>query len=203
MTRLVGVVALVIGAALTLVGTFLPLYTQVFEFGGVMSGETVEMGQDSWGVLDSEPWREREARYGVPMVVAVVLIVLGAAFTGRMWGRLAAISGAMLLTGSVWLVGQQLLALFALGGPGITITTELGLGSFTLAAATLVVLVGALLVQDWPPRAPKPDPGVAVVYRLDDDDTDTPPFGFPVVLEEEPRWQPERGSAPDTEEKAP
>jgi hypothetical protein len=186
-TRVAGVVALVLGATLALVGMFLPLYTQVFEFPG---GEPFRISQDSWTVTSGEVLLGRDVRYGVPVVVAVALLVLGAVRTGRMWGRLAAFGGAMLLTGAVWEIGQNPLALTAPleGDDRVTMTLYLGLGAYTLAAATVIGLAGGLLVQDWPPRAPRP--AGPVVYRVDegdgDEDTDTPPFGLPGVSEERP-----------------
>lgn len=183
MRRLVGVVTLLIGAALTLVGTFLPLCTQSFD----VATDRMVFTQTAWGVTtNAQELYAREPRFGVPMVVAVALVVLGALMSTRMWGRLVAIAGAMLLTGAVWQAGQYVAALMEEVFTGLPITTELGLGCATLAAAVLVVVVGALLVQDWPPRRSRPDTGEVVVYRLDDEDTDTetPAFGFPAVPEE-------------------
>ncbi|CCH33819.1 hypothetical protein ABZ816_21520 [Actinosynnema sp. NPDC047251] len=176
--RVLGVVALLVAAPLVFVGTFLPLYTQVWEFGDPAS-MTIE--QTSWEVRSNNGQGVfgRQALYAVPMVVGALLMVLGALRVGVLWGRLTAFAGSVLLLGSTWAVAHYAFATYLTESPGngLEITPTLGLGTSVLLAASVLAVVGGLLVQEWPPRAPRPEG--PVVYQLDDDDT--PPFGIPVA----------------------
>ncbi|QFZ22324.1 hypothetical protein [Saccharothrix syringae] len=203
MGRAVGVVALVVGAVSAAVGTFLPLYHQRFDFGGTSQ---LELTQNSWRPGEPDALLGRDAHYGVPMAVAVLLLLVGAVFAGRAWwGRLVALGGAALLVGAVWVVGQIIYAYLGGADPdgigSVTIVTEPRSGSYVLGAACVVAVAGAVLVQERPPRAPRPTG--AVVHRVDggfgdgpddglgggsgDEDTETPPLGFPAPPGDRPR----------------
>ncbi|MBB5959344.1 hypothetical protein FHS29_005964 [Saccharothrix tamanrassetensis] len=182
--RVAGVVALVISAPLVLVATFLPLYEQRWEF---TYGHTMTVVQTGWEVTsdsgDGDGLFGREALYGMPMVVAALLLVLGAVRAGAMWGRLVAACGAMLLLGSAWTVGHFVLATYLLEQPGggLVITTDFGLALAVLGLASVLAVGGALMVQDWPSRVPGTE--APLVYRVEGDDDDTPPFGIPLPVE--------------------
>ncbi|WNV89414.1 hypothetical protein [Umezawaea sp. Da 62-37] len=179
--RTVGAVALAVGAVLALVATRLPLLRQDVRFAEGRSWyETGLWGtnasSDISSGLGSSP-----VRYGVPVVVAAVLLVVTAALVlgaPRLPARFAAptnvcaVLAAFLLTGSGWTVGQVLLPSLRNEDSGfVTVTTSLREGVWVLALACVVALAGGLLVQDWPARtaAPPPRPGAAVVHRLPDD----------------------------------
>ncbi|WP_309117228.1 hypothetical protein [Saccharothrix sp.] len=174
--RVVGVVALVAAAPLAVVATFLPLYEQVWRFN---LGDRMDLRHTSWAVHTSNgSVFGREALYGVPVVAAVALLVVGAVFVRAMWGRLVAFGGALMLVGAAWAVGQLALATWRAGQPvveGLTIDTEAGLAVPVYGVACVLAVAGGLLVQEWPVRGV--EPAGAVVYRVDEDDR-TPPFGL-------------------------
>ncbi|PRY33706.1 hypothetical protein [Umezawaea tangerina] len=178
--RVVGGVALAAGAVLALVATRLPLTRQDIRFPeGASWYETGLWGtrasSDIGSVLDPSP-----VRYGVPVVVAAVLLVVTAALVlgaRRLPDRFAApvnvgaVLAAFLLTGSGWTVGQVLLSSFRNEESAFaTVTTSVREGVWVLGLACVVALAGGLLVQAWPVRAavPPPERGV-VVHRLPDD----------------------------------
>ncbi|MEU4805908.1 hypothetical protein [Actinosynnema sp. NPDC023587] len=178
--RVLGVAALLIAATLAIVGTFLPLYEQVFDFGETLP---MKLEQSSWGVRreNGQEVLGGKTLFGVPMVVGALLVVLGALRAGARWGRLAALVGSVLLLGSTWAVAQLVFALWSTKSDGavLAIHVTIGLGIVVLSVASVVAVVGAFLVQEWPPRAPRPEG--PVVYQLDGNDDDTPPFGIPVA----------------------
>ncbi|WP_433263102.1 hypothetical protein ACQPZF_31265 [Actinosynnema sp. CS-041913] len=175
--RVAGVVALLLAAPLALVGTFLPLYEQSWEF---PDSQRMAVAQTGWQVTSDGGDFGRDALFGLPMVVAALLLVLGAARVGRMWGRLVAAGGAMLLLGGAWAVWQFVLAIYLAEQDrgGLVIITTFGLALPLLGLACALAVGGALAVQDWPPRAPRP--AGPVVYQVEGNDDDTPPFGIPL-----------------------
>ncbi|MFD9741360.1 hypothetical protein [Umezawaea sp. NPDC059074] len=192
--RVVGAVGLLAGAVAAVVGSTLPQYRQVYDFGAdqVTTFRMTLWGTDlvSGGVVndDSTP-----ILYGVPVVVAAVLLVVAACLVlaaPRLPDRVitatsvGAMGAAALLLGSVWTVGQLVLASVANHGEGtLVITATVESGVWTLVLACVLAVAGGLLAQDWPgvEPSPEPEPVGAIVHRLpDEDDTDTPPLGFPV-----------------------
>ncbi|MEU7529657.1 hypothetical protein AB0A74_28285 [Saccharothrix sp. NPDC042600] len=175
--RVVGVVALVAAVPLAVVASFLPLYEQVWRFspdGGM------DLAHTSWAVSTSSGGVfGREALYGVPVVVAAALLLVGAVFVRVWWGRLVAFGGALMLVGAAWAVAQLAFGVLGEGQPvgeGLTIETELGSAVLVYGVACLVAVLGGVLVQDRPARV-VPVPEGPVVYRVDEDDH-TPPFGL-------------------------
>ncbi|WP_447009339.1 hypothetical protein [Saccharothrix hoggarensis] len=191
MRRRVGVVALLVGAALAVLGTVLPLYTHAFDLGRDL---TFENRQNLWGLLSGERVQARDAWFGLPVVAGAGLAVLGAVLARRAWGRLAALAGVMLMIGAVWAVAQQVLVVATVDPiSGVTVTTDLESGAPVLVGGLLAALAGALLVQDWTSGDAPAETGdgeVAVVHRLDDPDAgpdadaDTPPFGIAIPVSE-------------------
>ena len=192
--RVVGAVGLLAGAVVAVVGSTLPQYRQVYDFG---AGQATTFRMTLWGTDlvsggvvngDSTP-----VLYGVPVVVAAVLLVVAACLVlaaPRLPDRViaatsvGALGAAALLLGSVWTVGQLVLASVADHGEGtLVITATVEGGVWALVLACVLAVAGGLLVQDWPGVEPqaRPEPVGAVVYQLpDEDDTDTPPLGFPI-----------------------
>ncbi|WP_433263100.1 hypothetical protein ACQPZF_31260 [Actinosynnema sp. CS-041913] len=131
-------------------------------------------------VMDGPQW-------GYPLVTASALALVAAVLLFRpaplaAVGRFTAVIATGLLGGTAWSVHTTIRNLFV--NPETVpygFATVVGAGLWSLAGACLVLLVGAVLAQDWPRRAPKPT-GVAV-YRVDGDD-DTPPFGIPIPTAE-------------------
>lgn len=178
--RVAGVVALLVAAPAVVVATFLPLYAQQWLSS---ADDRMTVWQTAWKVDSDrdEVVFTHEELFGVPLVAAAALLVLGAARVGAMWGRLVAFGGAALLLGSAWTVAHLAVAAYLRGqsGEGLTVTTTFGPALPLLGLACAAALGGALAVQEWPRRAPAP--AGPVVYRVDgDDDTDTPPLGLPL-----------------------
>ncbi|MEO6091374.1 MAG: hypothetical protein ABIQ18_50575 [Umezawaea sp.] len=187
--RRVGAVALVVGAVLAVLGSLLPLFEQVLSF----SAEEETYSMTLWGVETSFDisFTGDQPLYGVPVVVAAALLVIAAALVLAaprlpVWiagpTSIGAIAAAALLIGAVWTVGQLVLVASAEDGPE-NVKTTVGAGTGTLVLACVLALAGGLLVQRWPDgtsAAPEQEPEGAVVYRLPDDDVDTPPFGIPI-----------------------
>ncbi|MEV0679751.1 hypothetical protein AB0I60_24815 [Actinosynnema sp. NPDC050436] len=194
--RVLGVVALLIAAPLVFAGTFLPLYDQVWDLGGP-TPTTMTITQTSWDVRtdNGEEVMGRRALYGVPMVIGALLMVLGALRVGALWGRLTAFAGSLLLLGSTWAVAQSVFAM-TLSEPtrDLPLTATTGLGMVLLLVASVLAVAGGLAVQEWPPRAPRPEG--PVVYQVDGDDDDTPPFGIPVAELPDPSATPAEGTGP-------
>ncbi|QQQ74728.1 hypothetical protein IOD16_26780 [Saccharothrix sp. 6-C] len=187
--RLLGAVLLVAAGVVAVVGTFLPLYQE----GNDQAGGSLTVTATSWDFVFSnlpagmDLGPVQSPQYGVPIVVAAVLLAVAVALAflpehQRLAARYLAVGGTGLLTGAVWATGASVAS--AVGNasrqPDDSYTVEVGAGIVLLVAAVLVAVVGVVLLHA---RRPEPRPGGAVVYRVDgsDDDTDTPPFGIPVV----------------------
>lgn len=189
--RLLGAVLLLVAAVAAVVGTFLPLYTAgaAYRENGPLTVTT------SWKVEFHLPdgvdfGDVRSPQYGVPVVVSAVLLALVMALVflpeaQRLAARYLALAATGLLVGSVWTTGSVILA--SLGNANRPESegyeVEVGEGIWVLVAAAVVAVVGTVLLHG---RRAEPRPRGAVVYRVDDDvadadDTDTPPFGIPVV----------------------
>jgi hypothetical protein len=188
MRRGLGVFALIAGAVQAVAGSFLPLYRQVVDF----SGERTEFELTSWGsrlTPGGVDFRDGVGTvfFGVPIAVAAVLLVASAVLVSvaaRVSARIAlvaratAVGAPMLLVGAVWSVGQFVVAMVRSPSAAYPfVHFSVGTGMWTLVAACVVAFVGGLLVQEWPERAPQPEG--PLVYRVLDDDTDTPPMGIP------------------------
>jgi hypothetical protein len=174
MRRSLGVFSLVAGALLALLGSLLPLYRQTYRL-----AEQLEFEVTAWNVrtiTGPQPAGDEfrsSVQYGVPLAVAAGLLVLAALFLrhhrfGAVAGFLAA-GVPLMLVGATWVVLQVYLRLAEGNRRADPITlTSPGLGLWVLAIACVVALVGGVLVQHWPERAPVPEPEGAVVHRLPD-----------------------------------
>ncbi|MCS7481895.1 hypothetical protein ACFFQW_34680 [Umezawaea endophytica] len=186
MRRVVGGIALGAGAALAAVGATLPVFVQVLSFTGDQETFTMTL----WGFESSVDVQIDDVggvRYGVPVVVAAVLLAVSAVLVlaaprlpARFAGptSVAAIGSAAVLTGSVWTVGQ--LVLVASSREDTTaVTSSAGSGMATLVVACVVALAGGVLAQHWPGQASvaRPEPTGVVVYRLPDEDLPEDPEG--------------------------
>ncbi|MBB5959343.1 hypothetical protein FHS29_005963 [Saccharothrix tamanrassetensis] len=174
--------ALLTGALLTFAGVLMDLYR-------------LEVALPEYQGFRLTPWQvhyrppidpssdPHTPQWGYPMVLAGVLAVVAALLLFRSprfvaVGRFAAVASAGLLVGTTWSAHATVTTLFGRENLPPSSSATLGSGMWTLTAACLVLLVGAALAQDWPPRAPEPT-GVSV-YRVDGDDDDTPPFGIAI-----------------------
>ncbi|MFJ6677217.1 hypothetical protein ACIQMJ_39465 [Actinosynnema sp. NPDC091369] len=190
--RLLGAAMLVVAGVVAVVGTFLPLYAE----GSAHLGSEPLVTVTSWEyVFNNLPGNPefppmRSPQYGVPIAVAAVLLAIAAALvflpeSQRLASRYLAIGGTGVLVGSVWAAVAVVVSLLGNAERQETaggFTVNVGEGVPVLGAAVLLAAAGAVLVHA---RRPEPRPEGPVVYRVDgvegDDDTDTPPFGIPVV----------------------
>lgn len=193
-----GVLALVAGACLAVVGSVQRLYRVAYDFGTGFSSPdgTLEIEYTSWtrhhsptspGSIQFDA--TSPPRYGIPVAAAAVLLLVCAVLlllAGRAparavaVARFGAVGGAMLLLGAVWSVGQSVWSVLSEGGGQLTV--DVGAGLWVMAVGGGVALAGALLVQQLPSRPDEPTG--PVIYQLEDD-TDTPPLGFPVLVVEQ------------------
>ncbi|CCH33820.1 hypothetical protein ABZ816_21515 [Actinosynnema sp. NPDC047251] len=187
--RALGVVLAVIAAATAVLATFLP-----FSWIGTGLGRDTRFGftTTGWGTR-SEPAElggiAAGAQTGVPVVIAAVLLVVGAALVflpahQRQAGRYTAVAATGLLAGSVWttfmVVSASLSPSFR--DARARVDYEYGAGLWLLVAACVVAIAATAYLHAKPP-APAPE-GVIVRQLEDDVDTDTatPPFGISVPV---------------------
>ncbi|MEU4805909.1 hypothetical protein [Actinosynnema sp. NPDC023587] len=163
MTRkALGAVVLAVGAALVLGGSALELYRLDRPHAPGSGGFAVT----SWSVVfqsERTPSSGRSSpRWGYALVVAGVLVAFAAVAQFRssrlaIAGRLAAALAVGLAGATTWSAYTTVTTLFGGGRePSPRFHWVIGPGLWTLAAACLVLLVGTVLVQDWPARTSSP-----------------------------------------------
>ncbi len=189
--RLLGAVLLVVAGVAAVVGTFLPLYQE--GNGGADISPTVTTTSWEYVFSDLPAGMDfgpvQSPQYGAPIVVAAVLLAVAVALaflpeSQRLAARYLAVGATGLLAGAVWATGAAVMS--AVGNASREpedggYTVLVGEGIVVLGASVAVAVVGVVLLHA---RRTGPRPGGVVVHRLDgdeDDDTDTPPFGMPVV----------------------
>ncbi len=191
--RTLGVVLAVVAAALAVVGTFLPFswiglgldLEERNRFGFTTTGwSTITEPADMGGIGTA-------AQYGVPIVIAAVLLLVAAALVflpahQRVAARYTAIGATGVLAGSVWTTFMVVSATLTPGGFDTRATVEYrwGAGVWLLVASVVVAVAATVFLHARPPL---PAPAGPVVHRIDGDDgvdgdTDTPPFGVPVAV---------------------
>lgn len=178
-----------VAAGLAVAATFLVTYTVGTEVGN----RELRFVATSWGT-DRDDFGDllqfSPIAYGVPTVTAGVLMAASAVLAFRQpVARLGSLVGAGMLVGLAWLsintIQETVERLEALQAP-VRLEVTRGDGVTLLVVAAGVGMVAALLHQELPWQR---RPGVAadgvVIHQLegDGDDTDTPPYGFPVVVE--------------------
>ncbi|WP_144065508.1 hypothetical protein [Lentzea albidocapillata] len=187
--RVLGAVLVVVAAGLAVAATFLSAYSvQV-----VVRGQTLRFEATSW-VVERDDFREvlllEPLEFGEPAVGAALIMALAAVLAFRIPAlRVGSLLGAGLLAGVAWAAVSRIQGL--LKGLGeidspVPIEVEQGEGVTLLIVAAGVAVVSAVLHQELP-RADQaePDGDGVVVHQIDDeaDDTDTPPYGYPVIVE--------------------
>lgn len=102
--------------------------------------------------------------------------------------RVASLLGAGALAGVAWSAVEQMQGLleFAEREQYVLKEVQQGEGVTLLVVAAGVAVVSAVLHQELP-RAVRAEPaeGGVMIHQLEDeaDDTDTPPYGYPVIVE--------------------
>jgi hypothetical protein len=204
--RHIGAGALVVSAGLTVVGTLVPFYRETRSFTGESESLAITAWQSVFEPSSPVPGPQFSPQFGFPLVLAAALMVIGAVLTLRpqaqALGRMSAIAGAAVLLGAAWSMYLYVTYLRSFSGGDAPsdpqFTQTIGVGMYLLGAAWVVGTIGAVLVQELPEPAPRPeeqeDTGGPLVYQLPDapsDDVDTPPLGFPVADPDEQVEQPE------------
>lgn len=192
-----GVVLLFVAGTTAAVATFLPLCFVGTSLGG---DDRFGFTMTSW-TTTSEPaglaWLGASAQYGVPVVIAAVLLVVAAALVflpepQRQAARYTAVAATALLAGSVWTTVMAVVAWLTppVSDVRTSVEYETGAGVWVLVASVVIAVAGTvfLLRRGEPVVAPE-GPGVRVLV---DPDTDTPPMGIQVAVLPE---LPEKGNS--------
>ncbi|MCX2952042.1 hypothetical protein [Lentzea sp. NEAU-D7] len=187
--RVLGAVLVVVAAGLAVAATFLTAYSVQI----VIRGQALRYEATFWAV-GRDDFREvlllEPLELGEPVLGAALVMALAAVLAFRVPAlRVASLLGAGLLAGVAWAAVSRVQGLVkALGefNSRVPIEVEQSEGITLLVVAAGVAVVAAVLHQELP-RADQAEPvgdGV-VVHQLDDDadDTDTPPYGYPVIVE--------------------
>ncbi|GGU57450.1 hypothetical protein [Lentzea flava] len=196
--RKIAALLLVLGAALAVAGSFEGTYRTVYRGFGFDQSMTTTL----WIVTTEPPQggpRDAYHALGWPVVVAAVLMVVGAVLTMRerttFVGRPVAMGAAGALAGIMFSYllqvrrEERVLSELLVKNGGSNTLDVLG-GAYLLGAAAIIGLVGAVLAQQRRQRkqAVEAEEEKVVVHQLANDD-DTPPFGI-AVLDDEKRETP-------------
>ena len=192
-----GVVLLFVAGATAVVATFLPLcFIGTSLTGDARFGFTMT----SWATT-SEPaglaWLGASAQYGVPVVIAAVLLVVAAALAflaepQRQASRDTAVAATGLLAGAVWTTVMAVVAWLTppVSDVRTSMEYETGAGLWVLVASVVVAVLGTVfLLRRGEVVVEEEGP---VVRVLVDPDTDTPPLGIQVAVLPE---LPEKGTS--------
>jgi hypothetical protein len=185
--RVFGAVLVFVAAGLGVAATFLPAYSvQV-----VVNGRTLRFEATAW-VVERNDFRDilllQPLEFGEPAVGAAVVMALAAVLAFRVPAlRVGSLLGAGVLAGAAWSAVSRVRGVVAQLGElesPVPIEVAQGDGVTLLIVAAGVAVVSAVLHQELP-RAVKEDGDGVVIHQIDDeaDDTDTPPYGYPVIVE--------------------
>lgn len=184
-----GAVLVFVAAGLGAAATFLPAYSVEV----VVNRRALRFEATSW-VVERNDFRDflllQPLEFGEPAVGAAVVMALAAVLAFRVPAlRVGSLLGAGVLVGAAWSAVTQVQGVVSqLGGleSPVPIAVEQGEGVTLLVVAAGVGVVSAVLHQELP-RADRSEDGgdEVVIHQFDDeaDDTDTPPYGYPVIVE--------------------
>ncbi|USX52006.1 hypothetical protein [Lentzea sp. HUAS12] len=187
--RVFGAVLVLVAAGLAVASTFLPAYSvQV-----LANGRTLRFESTAW-VVERDDFRDilllQPLEFGEPAVGAALVMALAAVLAFRVPAmRVATLLGAGVLAGAVWSAVSQVRGVVDRLGDldaRVPIEVEQGDGVILLIVAAGIGVVSAVLHQELPRADRSADTGEgAVIHQIDDeaDDTDTPPYGYPVIVE--------------------
>lgn len=187
--RVFGAVLVFVAAGLAVAATFLSAYSvQV-----VVNGRTLRFEATSW-VVERDDFRDililERLAHGEPVLGAALVMALSAVLAFRVPAvRVGSLLGAGVLVGVAWAAVARVQGLVDRLGEletPVTIEVAQGDGVTMLIVAAGVAVVSAVLHQELPRAVPvDADGDGVVVHQIDDeaDDTDTPPYGYPVIVE--------------------
>ncbi len=190
--RVFGAVLVFVAAGLAVAATFLTAYSVQTE----LQGRTLRFEATSWAV-ERDDFRGLlmfgVIKFGEPAVAAALVMALSAVLAFRIpAARVGSLLGAGLLVGVAWSAVGTLQAMVdqlrELNAP-VRFDLEQGDGVTLLIVAAGIGVVSAVLHQELPrrvaPEAEAAEAGPVVIHQIDDepDDTETPPYGYPVIVE--------------------
>jgi hypothetical protein len=194
--RVFGAVLVLVAAALAVVASFLTSYSVQVD----VPGRTLRYEATSW-LTERDDFRGALAlwpiEFGEPAVGAALVMAVAVVLAFRIpAARVGSLLGAGLLAGVAWSavssVQGTITRLRELPAPvPVVFDVEQGDGVTVLVVAAGVAVVSAVLHQELPRRV-RGDAitaeGGAVIHQIEGDDSETPPYGFPVLVE---RQEPE------------
>lgn len=184
--RVFGAVLVLVAAGLAVAATFLSAYSVQVE----LQGRTLRYEATSW-VTERDDFRGAlmlaPIKFGEPAAGAALVMALAAVLAFRVpAARVGSLLGAGLLTGVAWsaIVNVQgtIDELRELEAP-VPFDVEQGDGVTLLIVAAGVGVVAAVLHQELPRRISEPAADGAVIHQIEADESETPPYGFPVIVE--------------------
>ncbi len=184
--RVFGAVLVFVAAGLAVAATFLNSYAVQAE----LPGRTLRYEATSW-VTERDDFRGAlllgPIEYGEPAVAAALVMALAAVLAFRVpAARVGSLLGAGVLAGVAWSavtsVQGTISRLRELEAP-VPFDVEQGDGVTMLIVAAGVGVVSAVLHQELPRRNKVPTGGGVVVQQIEGDESETPPYGFPVIVE--------------------
>lgn len=187
--RIFGAVLVLVAAGLAVAATFLSAYAVEV----TINGRTLRFEATSW-VVEKDDFRGAlllgPIEFGEPALGAALVMALAAVLAFRVPAmRVGSLLGAGLLVGVAWSAVTSVHAtvkkLEELGPP-VPVNVEQGDGITLLIVAAGVAVVSAVLHQELPRRVRSGETtGGVVIHQIDDepDDTETPPYGYPVIVE--------------------
>jgi hypothetical protein len=187
--RITGQVLLVAAAVVAVVGTFQSLSSVVYSFPNEVP---VRFDISAWDVVrdgDKPVIEASPPRFGFPVLTAGTLMLLAVVLLRSRLAavaRMVAIGAAVLHAGVTWTIAEHNLGRTREQSADAAefVRYSFGNGMWMLIGASVVALVGAILVQQRTVEAPDDDgEEQAVIHQLEDDDTATPPYGVPVQQE--------------------
>jgi hypothetical protein len=186
--RVFGAVLVFVAAGLAVAATFLSAYAVQVE----VRGRTLRYEATSWGTERDDfggAFLLGPIEFGEPAVGAALVMALAAVLAFRIpAARVGSLLGAGLLTGVAWSavasVQGTIDKLREIEAP-VPFEVEQGDGVTMLIVAAGVGVVSAVLHQELPRRISEPivDADGVVIHQIEGDESETPPYGFPVIVE--------------------
>jgi hypothetical protein len=195
--RAFGAILVFVAAGLAVAATFLSAYSVQVE----VQGRTLRYEATSW-VTERDDFRGAlllgPIEFGEPAVAAALVMALCAVLAFRVpAARVGSLLGAGVLVGVAWsaVVGVRgtIEKLRDLDVP-VPFDVEQGDGVTMLIVAAGVGVVSAVLHQELPRRVV--DTEGVVIHQIEGDDSETPPYGFPVLVEPLETTEPEKPEKP-------
>lgn len=193
--RVFGAVLVLVAAGLAVAATFLSAYAVQVR----VQGRTLRYEATSW-LTERDDFRGAlmlaPIEFGEPAVGAALVMALATVLAFRMpAARVGSLLGAGLLAGVAWSavasVQTTIEKVRALESP-VPFDVEQGDGVTLLIVAAGVGVVAAVLHQELPRRTSEEvTADGAVIHQIEGDESETPPYGFPVIVEPQETKEPQ------------